>query len=176
MTPAEFVIWCVHNWRYVITTQFSWMREKPAPMFPDIGFLATYANFNRFLEAYAVRREREHAEMAPGEAGEYLRLTQSGMTHDDALIQIGKGRVLREEREKLLAAREHMRRTVAAVRADAAAEARMRQALTAAPSTPLPPIGTPVRLVERPTLHHTAPPLDFDALTDLPDWQDRPWS
>lgn len=92
----EFFEWSVTNWRHVMTEKFSWMTKKPSPAYPEIQFLCTLKFMNAFLEAWACRKEHDEHQNSEGEAGLLRKLTASGMSHEQAIYEMGrrKGQII----------------------------------------------------------------------------------
>jgi hypothetical protein len=112
----DFLIWSLTNWRVVCAERFGWMTNSPPPETPKAGFLSKLVN--HFLEAYAVRQENELLAVLPLEQAEIRKLTNSGMSYADALIEIGKRRGAAADRGQLDKERADLARTVRAMERD----------------------------------------------------------
>lgn len=135
----EFLHWSITHWREVTTERFAWMTRGGAPNFPDAGFLVRWVS--EFLDAYAHRKEKEALDAAPAEVAEYRRLRQT-MSHDAALLEIGKRRALSQDRDDLAKEREYVARMYRVIERERKAieQARLRHAAPAAPHASTKPV------------------------------------
>lgn len=114
---SDFINWVMKDWKPLMLAKFSWMRSPRPPAYPEPRVLVRFSG--DFLDAYAVRIDKKLTETAPPEKAQYRKLIASGMTHDEAMLEIGKRRALsadREQREKDRAHVNRMYRVVASER------------------------------------------------------------
>jgi hypothetical protein len=95
----EMLEWVIINWRAIVAEHFQWMDRSPPPQLPHPGFLLRYAP--TFAEAFSTRKRKDEVALMPQEEREYHELRDSGLTHDDTLLEIGKRRALTAERGKI---------------------------------------------------------------------------
>lgn len=95
---ADFLSWAVSHWSEVRAAKFGWMKN-PAPMLPTVKFMVGFAD--QFLDAYADRSAEGRLLTATGEDAEIEQLMRTGLSREQALIEIGKRRGVAEQREEI---------------------------------------------------------------------------
>lgn len=113
---TDFLYWVVAEWKPLMATKFSWMNKRNPPAYPEVWMLVRFAT--DFLDAYAVRIEKKLTETAPPEKAEYRRLIASGLTHDEAMLEIGRRRAASQDRDRLAKEREHVNRMYRVIEAE----------------------------------------------------------
>jgi hypothetical protein len=116
---AELIQWSVINWRQIIAERFDWMTRSPPPEMPNVQFLL--GQVTSFAEAFATDRHAAAVALMPDEAREYHQFRDSGLSHDDTLLEIGKRRALQVERGKIAHDRADVERLYRALALDRAA-------------------------------------------------------
>jgi hypothetical protein len=170
--PVDFIRFVVRRWRDIRATAFGWMKVPP-PNFPNIAFLANWHRRSYVFDAYATHIEQPRINALSGEEGAMARMLAVGMSHDEALIEIGRQRAAAAGSEKVRKAREHLARTVAALEKERAALRAQHMALV----PPAPPPGQ--GLIPRPAFDHGSNPFEAEVL-ELADpstigaWEDEP--
>jgi hypothetical protein len=110
----DFLKWTVENWSTIIGKKFSWMTESTPPTVPDIGFVI--GMYQHFLEAFGTwvfegwLNDKDRTELE--------QLKAKGLSHDEALIEIGKQITARQLRAEMRKREAEMQRVAAGARAD----------------------------------------------------------
>lgn len=162
----KIIEWGVANWHGVIARQFAWMTRVPPPSLPDTGFLLKYAT--AFAEDFATAEDRRTRWDKPAEQREFERLLKSGVSYEDALLQVGKSRAVADERGELAKTKEQLRKEQEAVRLERQQLDQQRRAMK--PSRP-------AEKTEKPTLNHGDNPWENGGgevadFSDLGEWSD----
>lgn len=105
---TDFLYWFVAQWKPLMATKFLWMRKRNPPAYPEAWMLVRFSN--DFLDAYAERIDRKLTETSPPEKADYRKLIASGMTHDEAMLEIGARRAISMDREQRAKDRAHVNR------------------------------------------------------------------
>lgn len=94
---TEFLEWSVLNWPAIISRQFSWMTRQSPPRVPNVEFFLNF--YKGFIECHA--EQRLEGWLVKGEADRLQKLKASGMSHEEALAEIGRRRAARGMREEM---------------------------------------------------------------------------
>lgn len=84
----KIIEWGVANWSAVVARRFAWMERKAPPKHPEPGFMLRF--IDAFAEDYASAEDTKHRWAQPAEDRHYQRLRAEGVSHEDALIEVGK--------------------------------------------------------------------------------------
>lgn len=95
----DFLNWSVCHWSSIRATHFSWMTQSPPPVFPAVSFFLRFSD--RFLDAYTNREVTLKQSADFSSNATIQKLVQSGLSHEEALIEYGKQQALADQREKL---------------------------------------------------------------------------
>lgn len=111
----DFLHWSVCQWRNVIASKFGWMTRVPPPAYPQIGFLTKFAD--TFLAAFHEAKDRASTSLDMSMEGQITRMVATGLTRDEALIELGKRKGLSEHRDEVAKANSEAARLLRAAEA-----------------------------------------------------------
>jgi len=120
-TFPEFVDYAVRHWGTICRRKFKWMTHNPAPDYPNVGFFI--ARLTDFLTAWIHDEATKFATDA--ENADYDRLRVSGMSHDEALIEMAKRESRSAMRAEMERREENVRRLARQAKEDAERAARL---------------------------------------------------
>lgn len=95
----DFAAWAVTNWPAIMSKQFKWMTDKRPPTTPVVSFFLYF--LPQFAECWA--EGTLDAWMSDSDRTEVERLMGRGMTHEQAMVEIGARqatKALRKETEE----------------------------------------------------------------------------
>jgi hypothetical protein len=113
---TDFLYWVVASWPQIMAEKFSWMDRRTPPAYPEVAMLVRFVT--DFLDAYAVRLGKERMATSSPEQAEYRKLIATGLSHDAAMIEIGRRRAASERHEELSKEREHVNRMYRVIEAE----------------------------------------------------------
>lgn len=154
----DFLGFVVIEWRAIRDRDFAWMTAKPSPEHPDVRFMCSQKFTTKFFDAYARRHDKRELEAATGDRETYLRLTQNGMTHDEAVREMGKQDAhvaLAQERKRAL---DHLTGQARSLQIERERLAQ-RQAQPIERAPPAPAEGH-TKLIDRPPVNHGCNPWE----------------
>ncbi|MEP2735366.1 MAG: hypothetical protein ABJP34_03630 [Erythrobacter sp.] len=96
----ELVDWSVRNWTQIVKRQFKWMRKRPAPSHPDIGFFIRFSS--DFMEVWAGGELKEW--LRKPERTKHELLMAKGRTREEAGLEIATDRAAGQMNKKNKAA------------------------------------------------------------------------
>lgn len=95
----KIIEWGVANWSGVLARRFAWMTKKAPPKTPVPGFMLKF--IDEFAEDFASAEDTKHRWAGTTEDREFQRLRQSGLSYEDALLEIGKRRAVHGEQDEV---------------------------------------------------------------------------
>lgn len=159
--PIAFIEFCVLHWRETIVREFAWMKQSPPPTYPQVGFLATDKFLEKFIDRYATSLTQKRLAFGLTEEADVERLRQTGMSYEEALIEIGKRKGVSAQRKEFDKSRREL-----ALQAEANELGKRRIQQQQAAKAP----AKPHRSLIRPTVN------DYDdANYQPPDFSDMKW-
>jgi len=159
MDPNAFIEFCVLHWRETIVREFSWMKQSPPPTYPQVAFLATDKFLEKFIDRYATSLTQKRLAFGLTEETDVERLRQSGMSYEEALIEVGK-------RKGVAAQRKEFDKRGRELALQPAANERGQKALMKAPRPPAKP---------QPRLIHPTVNDYDDPIYQMPDFPEMKW-
>jgi hypothetical protein len=97
ITFADMIDWSVRNWTQIIKAQFAWMKDSPPPAVPAVSFFCHFVA--QFVECWA--EKKLDAWLKSDEATDIDKMMARGMTREEALVEIAKGKAVTSIREEV---------------------------------------------------------------------------